>query len=111
MMQKISDEFGYGETPYFRRVRLPFFYSEQAKDGNCMEDMNRTNRTQRCQKGSKTSRAAFMIFLPKKRFGLMEALPHLNEKTIQKVLFAEEHKIEVNVSFFRGDFWSGFRCG
>jgi hypothetical protein len=27
------------------------------------------------------------------------------------VLFAEEHKIEVNVSFFRGDFWSGFRCG
>jgi hypothetical protein len=100
MIQQTSSEFGYSESEYFYGVRLTFgSLLNQTSNKNCKLDINRTTRSKDCDAESNQNRIAFLIFLPKERFGLAKALPHMNADVITKLLEADASKTEVNVCF------------
>jgi hypothetical protein len=100
MMQQTSNQFGFSESTYFYGLRLAFNSSLSGIfNRNCAHDINRTKRTKDCNNGSVLDTVKFLLFLPKKRFGLSEALPHLNGDVITNLLKTDAGKMEVNVSF------------
>jgi hypothetical protein len=100
MMQQTSSEFGYAESEYFYGLRLAFNSSLSGiSHRNCTLDTNRTKRTKDCSSGSTLDTVKFLMFLPKERFGLANALPHLNGKIITELLNTDASKTEVNVGF------------
>jgi hypothetical protein len=99
MMQQTSSKFGFLESTYFYGVRLAFNSSLRGTPSrNCTLDMNRTKRTKDCDAGSLLDTVKFLLFLPKERFGLAKALPHLNGDIITDLLKVDADKTEVNVS-------------
>jgi hypothetical protein len=109
MIQQISEEFGYFEGEHFRGIRLPFYNSNQLWDKKrCMTDINHTNRTQDCFKKLPIHVYNFLVFLPQKRFGLAEALKHLDGATIKKLMNSNESKTQVDVSFLEPNIEQSF---